>query len=150
MTQPDGLNPKRLVYKTVHGTAVLPSSCTCTITCTTLAYSCPLLYLHSTMPSAAFTAVTFGMSISHVRARKVAGVHHHTAAPSSTMTLIPLHEAQANPEIKYRGLYEEAQGPRVVELGMGIRAYNPVHGVTIPLVPLKEAQRNASIRFRGL
>ncbi|EPS99591.1 hypothetical protein FOMPIDRAFT_1050386 [Fomitopsis schrenkii] len=102
------------------------------------------------MPSATLTIVTFGMSVSHVRARKVAGVHHHTLAPSSAMTLVPLHEAQANPEIKYRGLYEEAQGPRVVEFGMGVRAYNPVHGVTIPLVPLKEAQRNAAIKYRGL
>ena len=109
-----------------------------------------MLYPHFAMPSATFTAVTFGMTISHVRARKVADAHHHTAAPSSAMKLIPLYEAQANPEIKYRGLYEEAQGPRVIDLGIGIRAYNPVHGVTIPLVPLKEAQRNASIRFRGL
>ena len=125
----------------VHRTTVLPTSCACTTTCTTLSYLCPLPYSCFTMPSVAF--------ISHVRVRKVADVHH-SAAPSSAMTLIPLHEAQANPEIKYRGLYEEAQGPRVVDLGVGMRAYNPVHGVTIPLVPLKEAQRNASIRFRGL
>ncbi|EPS97364.1 hypothetical protein FOMPIDRAFT_1052577 [Fomitopsis schrenkii] len=102
------------------------------------------------MPSSAFTAVTFGMSTSHVRVRKVTGVHHPTLAPSSAMTLVPLHEAQANPEIKYRDLYEEAQGPRVIELSMGIRAYSPVHGVAIPLVSLKEAQRDAAIKYRGL
>lgn len=101
------------------------------------------------MPSATFTAVTFGMAISHVRSRKVASIHHHTNA-SSPMTLIPLHEAQASPEIKYRGLYEEAQGPKIVESGMGMRAYNPVYGVFIPLVSLKEAQRSAAIRYRGL
>jgi len=70
-------------------------------------------------------------------------------APGYAMTLVPLKEAQANPEIRYRGLYEEAKGPNVVEIGMGMRAYNPVHGVTIPLVPLKEAQRNAAIKYRG-
>ena len=129
---------------------VLPVSCLHTTTRTALSHLTPLPYPYLAMPSASFTAITFGMTISNVRARKVADAHHHTAAPSSAMTLIPLHEAQANPQIKYRGLYEEAQGPRVVELGMGVRAYNPVHGVTIPLVPLKEAQRNAAIKFRGL
>ena len=101
------------------------------------------------MPSATFTAVTFGTVISHVRSRKGASIHRHPIA-SSAMTLVPLHEAQANPEIKYRGLYEEARGPKIVELGMGMRAYNLLHGVIIPLVSLEEAQRNAAIKYRNL
>ncbi|TFY70055.1 hypothetical protein EVJ58_g25 [Rhodofomes roseus] len=71
-------------------------------------------------------------------------------APGSNMMLVPLKQAQANPEIRYRGLYEDARGPNVVEFGLGIRSYVPAHGVSIPLVPLKEAQRNAAIKYRGL